>query len=69
MTSRVIAAIFGGYVLTSLFAIAGALLLSIVGVNKAEAGLATTMGSFLIYAATSWPYSTRAPHAEHGSAW
>ena len=51
VASRVIAAVLGGYVLTSLVSIAGALLLSIAGVNKAEAVLAMTMGSFLIYAA------------------
>ena len=51
VVSRVIAAIFGGYVLASLVSIAGALVLSVAGVNKAEAVLAMTMGGFLIYAA------------------
>ena len=49
--SRALAAIFGGYILTSLLSIALALLLTAFGMNKAEAVLATTMASFLMYAA------------------
>jgi len=48
--SRVIAAVFGGYVLTSLLSITLSLLLSLVGVNKAEAVLAMSMASFLMFA-------------------
>jgi hypothetical protein len=50
LVSRVTAAIAGGYVLTSLLAIALALLLTVFGMNKAEAVLAITMASFLMYA-------------------
>ncbi len=50
VASRVIAAIFGGYLLASLVSIAGVLLLSIAGMNKAEAVLAMTMGSFPLFA-------------------
>lgn len=50
LASRVIAAIFGGYILTSLAAIALAVMLTIFGMNKAEAVLATSMAAFLIYA-------------------
>lgn len=50
VAARIIAAISGGYVLTSLLSIALALALTVFGVNKAEAVLAITMASFLIYA-------------------
>lgn len=49
--SRTLAAIGGGYVLASLLSVALSLLLSLGGMNKAEAVLAMTMISFLIYAA------------------
>ena len=51
MVSRVSAAIFGGYVLAAVISIALALLLTMVGMNRAEAVLAVTMASFFIYAA------------------
>lgn len=50
VASRVTAAVLGGYGLTSLLAIAGALLLTMCGMNKAEAVLATTIASFPVYA-------------------
>lgn len=48
--SRVIAATCGGYVLTSLLSIAITLMMTALGMNKAEAVLATTIASFLMYA-------------------
>jgi len=48
--SRVLAAVAGGYVVTSLLSIALALGLTALGMNKAEAVLATTMAAFLLYA-------------------
>lgn len=59
LTARAIAAIFGGYILASLFSIAGVLLLSIADVNKAEAVLAMAMGSSLYMP----PSSCRIPNA------
>jgi hypothetical protein len=50
VASRILAAFVGGYALTSLLSIAFALLLALFGMNKAEAVLATTIASFLIYA-------------------
>jgi len=50
VASRAIAAIVGGYMLTSFVSIAVSLLLAEMGVNKAEAVLAMSMASFLIYA-------------------
>jgi len=47
---RVLAALGGGYVLTSLLIIAGAILLPFVGVGQAEATLATSLASFPIFA-------------------
>jgi hypothetical protein len=47
---RAVAAIGGGYVLTSLLIIAGAIVLPFVGVGQAEATLATSLASFPIYA-------------------
>jgi len=48
--SRVVAAFGGGYVLVSVLTVAASLVLAMMGVNKAEAVLATTIASFLIYA-------------------
>lgn len=48
---RTLAAVVGGYVVTSLSNIAVPLLLGAVGVDVPQALLATTMGSFLLYAA------------------
>ncbi len=50
VASRIIAAVVGGYILTSLLSIAMALLLTYFGMNKAEAVLAITMLSFFVYA-------------------
>jgi hypothetical protein len=50
IASRLSAAVFGGYTLTSLLSIAIALLLTIFGMNKSEAILAVTMVSFVMYA-------------------
>lgn len=50
IASRIFAAIFGGYILTTLLTIAFALLLTASGMNKSEAVLATTMASFLMFA-------------------
>jgi hypothetical protein len=51
VTSRVLAAVAGGYALTSLLNIAAPLVLAKAGVNRPEALLATASASFLIYAA------------------
>ena len=51
VTSRTLAAIVGGYALTSLITVALSLALPWLGMNQAEAVLASTIVSFLIYAA------------------
>ena len=51
LVSRVLAAIIGGYLLTSLITLALSLGLPLVGVSRAEAVMASTIISFLIYAA------------------
>ena len=51
IASRMIAAIFGGYAVTALETLALSLTLPFIGVGRAEAVFATTMVSFLIYAA------------------
>lgn len=48
--SRIAAAAGGGYIVVSVLAISGALLLDMAGVNRAEAVLATSMASFPVYA-------------------
>jgi len=49
--SRTLAAVVGGYAVTSLLNIALPLLLGAAGISVPQALLATTMGSFLLYAA------------------
>jgi len=51
VASRILAATVGGYGLASLANIVAALLLGALGVNLPQALLATTMASFLLYAA------------------
>jgi hypothetical protein len=51
VAGRVVAAVAGGYLLTSLLIIAVAILLPYAGVGQAEAVLATSMASFPLYAA------------------
>lgn len=51
VTFRVLAAIVGGYALASLITVVLSLMLPWIGVGQAEAVLATTIVSFLIYAA------------------
>jgi hypothetical protein len=51
LTSRVLAAVVGGYLFTSLVTLAVSLLLPLLGVPRAQGVLAATMGSFLVYAA------------------
>ena len=51
VASRVLAAAAGGYALTSLTTLALSLLLHRVGAGRAEAVLASTMASFLLYTA------------------
>lgn len=51
VTSRILAAALGGYVLTSLIAVALFLLLRRQGMAQDAALLAPTLGSFIIYAA------------------
>lgn len=51
IAARVLAASVGGYALTSLLNLALPLALASFGVNQAQALLATTTASFLIYAA------------------
>lgn len=50
VASRTLAAVVGGYAHTSLFTVALSMLLAQLGMNLAEAVLATTMGSFMYYA-------------------
>jgi hypothetical protein len=50
VASRVLAAAGGGYALTSLLTLAVPLLLAAAGIDRAQALLATTMGSFVAYA-------------------
>ena len=50
IVSRILAAAVGGYILTALLSIALALLLAMLGMNKAEAVLGVTIASFLVYA-------------------
>ncbi|MCG8559814.1 MAG: DUF3649 domain-containing protein [Hyphomicrobiales bacterium] len=50
IASRVLAAVVGGYALTSLLTLAVPLLFSAAGLSQAQALLATTMMSFLVYA-------------------
>lgn len=45
------AAVIGGYVLTSLITLAVPLLLDVIGMSRPQALLAVTMASFLLYAA------------------
>jgi hypothetical protein len=51
IASRALAAGVGGYALTSLFTLALPLALAFLGVNQAQALLAATIASFLLYAA------------------
>lgn len=51
ITSRIMAGALGGYVLTSLIAVALFLLLRSRGMAKDEALLAPALGSFVVYAA------------------
>jgi Zn-dependent membrane protease YugP len=51
VASRALAAVVGGYAVTSLFNLAFSLLLGAIGVNVPQALLGTTMASFLLYAA------------------
>ena len=51
VASRVLAAAGGGYALTALTTLALSLALTWVGAGRAEAVLASTMASFLLYAA------------------
>lgn len=51
VASRVLAAVVGGYALTSLLTLAVPLLFSAAGLSQAQALLATTMTSFPVYAA------------------
>ena len=46
-----LAAVFGGYLLTALITLAVSSGLPLIGPDRAETLLAATMGSFLIYAA------------------
>ncbi|MCG8359152.1 MAG: DUF3649 domain-containing protein [Kiloniellales bacterium] len=48
--SRVLAAVVGGYALTSLLTLAVPLLFSAAGLSQAQALHATTMAGFLVYA-------------------
>jgi hypothetical protein len=50
IASRTFAGVFGAYAVTSLFIVAGSLLASRLGVNRALAVLTTTQVSFLLYA-------------------
>lgn len=49
--SRILAATFGGYAVTSLLTVALPLMLGALGINQAQALLAATTGSFLVWAA------------------
>lgn len=51
VASRAVAAVVGGYALTSLLNTAVPLLLAAAGINLSQALLATATGSFLVYAA------------------
>lgn len=51
LASRIIAAIVGGYAVTALAMLALSLALPFIGAGRAEAVFATTMVSFLMYAA------------------
>ena len=51
VASRALAAIVGGYVLTSLIVLVLSLALPWIGVSQAEAVLASTIGSFLVWVA------------------
>ena len=51
MLSRLLAAILGGYVLSTLFIGAATMLLSLAGAGRAAALLAVTMAGFLLWAA------------------
>ena len=51
LASRILAAIVGGYAVTALAVLALSLALPFLGVGRAEAVFATTMVSFLMYAA------------------
>ena len=50
VVSRLLAAIVGGYALTSLLTLAGPLLFSAANLSQAQALHAITMASFLVYA-------------------
>ena len=50
LTSRVLAATVGGYAFTSLLTLAVPLTLGVLGMNRAQALLAATTASFLVYA-------------------
>ena len=51
LASRVLAAAAGGYALTALTTLAASLALTWAGAGRAEAVLASTMASFLLYTA------------------
>ena len=50
VTSRTLAAVVGGYALTSLLTLAVPLLFSAAGLSRAQTLHATTMAGFLVYA-------------------
>lgn len=51
VASRVLAAVVGGYIVTSLMTLALTLALTWIGTSQAEALMASTIASFLVYAA------------------
>ncbi len=58
--SRALAAIVGGYALTSLLILAASLLLPIAGLGQAESVLAASTAGFLVYAGIiMWAYHAR----------
>lgn len=51
LMARILAAVVGGYALTSLMTLLATLVLPLLGVSRAEALHAATMAAFLLYAA------------------
>jgi hypothetical protein len=50
VASRIVAAVGGGYALTSLLTIAVSVLLPLAGINQAQSVFAMTSASFVVYA-------------------
>ena len=65
MLSRLLGAILGGYVLSTLFIGAATMLLSLAGAGRAAALLAVTMAGFLLWAAIIMAVF----HARRATAW